>query len=699
MHTAHTVAGFSRGRCGIVGTAVLAALLPALVSAHAAAAEEQPASVLNLGAPSPAAGQEPWDAALGAVGLTRETFGFDYADMSNYGGDKYVVPLFYVLQGNPFKIEPYVRSFRADLLAGCGTLAGPVTFGERRVDEAVRRGLIADPIAPVIARVARPDPLFAAVRDFQAFYGSSLQPHQQARLRREAARVPLAVQQMAALVIYFGIDSTGYHRQAFREAAREFDLDAMFGKMQAVFATDQDIIDLELERFIDAVDFKYLYTQSQELAMAVDFAADSLAKLACAATFDFQWPTPVGKIVLRGASDDHYPAGEYFLIIDTGGNDSYVNAAANQSVDNWMSILVDLAGADTYAVGPEEGPAFGAGIFGYAYLVDASGDDTYKGRNLTQGAGLFGAGALLDKSGNDTYDAYMLNQGAGVFGVGTLSDLAGNDCYHTWQQAQGYGFTKGCGVLIDRSGDDRYVAEDSILAFPSSQTKDHNSSLAQGVGFGKRADYIDGHSWAGGLGFLIDGAGNDRYTAGLFAQGCAYWYAVGVLSDVSGNDLYDGVWYVQGSGAHFALGLLLDSDGDDRYRASMNMAQGAGHDFTLGYLIDEAGNDVYDAPYLSLGGGNANGIGIFWDKRGDDRYNSTAALTLGRSNTASRGSLRDHINTIGVFLDTGGKDIYPLAYPDSADLFLNNTLWTRPGIITDPQLRTEKGVGYDCPRQ
>jgi hypothetical protein len=235
-----------------------------------------------------------------------------------------------------------------------------------------------------------------------------------------------------------------------------------------------------------------------------------------------------------------------------------------------------------------------------------------------------------------------------------------------------------------------------VIVFPGQQTQAHNSSLAQGVGFGKRADYIDGHSWAGGIGFLIDGAGNDRYSAGLFAQGCAYWYAIGLLSDVSGDDSYDAPWYVQGSGAHFALGILLDSDGSDTYTAAMNMAQGAGHDFTLGVLIDENGNDVYNAPYLSLGGGNANGIGFFWDKQGDDRYNTTATLTLGRSNTLSRGSLRDYINTIGFFVDTGGNDQYRLAYPDSVPLFKNNTLWTRPGLIADPPLATEKGVGYDC---
>jgi hypothetical protein len=343
-----------------------------------------------------------------------------------------------------------------------------------------------------------------------------------------------------------------------------------------------------------------------------------------------------------------------------------------------------------------DGPAFGTGILGYAYLVDLAGNDTYRAHNLSQGVGLFGVGSLLDVSGNDTYEGYMVTQGAGIFGIGTLADLDGADRYHCYQQGQGFGFTKGFGLLIDSSGDDRYIAEDSVIVFPSPQTEEHNANLAQGVGFGKRADFVDGHSWGGGIGFLIDGAGNDHYSAGLFAQGCAYWYAIGLLSDTMGDDLYEGIWYVQGSGAHFGLGVLLESEGDDTYDAEINMAQGAGHDFTLGYLMDEAGDDVYNAPNLSLGGGNANGIGMFWDKQGDDRYRCTAGITLGRANRAGRGGLRDHIHTIGFFLDTGGTDEYPLAYPDSVRLFDNNSLWTRPGPNTDAPLETERGVGYDC---
>ena len=59
------------------------------------------------------------------------------------------------------------------------------------------------------------------------------------------------------------------------------------------------------------------------------------------------------------------------------------------------------------------------------------------------------------------------------------------------------------------------------------------------------------------------------------------------------------------------LGYLEDEAGNDEYNAPMNMAMGAGHDFGFGMLIERAGNDKYRGPNLSLGAGNANGIGFF----------------------------------------------------------------------------------------
>jgi hypothetical protein len=193
---------------------------------------------------------------------------------------------------------------------------------------------------------------------------------------------------------------------------------------------------------------------------------------------------------------------------------------------------------------------------------------------------------------------------------------------------------------------------------------------------------------------LADAEGNDTYSAGVFAQGCSYWYSIGILSDRKGDDTYNGVWYVQGSGAHFGVGILIDSSGNDHYTATMNMAQGAGHDFTIGTLVDCSGNDTYDAPNLSLGGGNDNGIGVFWDKSGDDTYRVSAATTLGRSNITTRGSLRDLMLCAGLFLDTGGTDSYPPA--SMFNLATNNGVWQQRGTNTQSPLNTEKGAGLDC---
>ncbi|MDM7914342.1 MAG: hypothetical protein QUU85_03625, partial [Candidatus Eisenbacteria bacterium] len=311
--------------------------------------------------------------------------------------------------------------------------------------------------------------------------------------------------------------------------------------------------------------------------------------------------------------------------------------------------------------------------------------------SLGLGAGLYGIGILLDRAGDDRYEGIAGVEGAGLFGVGILADLDGNDRYHAWQQAQGFGYVLGAGLLVDRSGDDLYDADDATIRFPSAQSREHNSSLAQGFGFGKRADFADGHSLAGGAGILADGAGDDTYRCGVFGQGAAYWYAVGILADAAGKDVYEGTWYVQGSAAHFGCGVLWEGSGDDRYRATHNMAQGSGHDLSLGMLYERDGDDAYDAPNLSLGGGNANGIGIFWDVTGDDRYRVEAATTLGRANIGSRGGLRDRIESIGLFLDTGGRD----SYPPSKEFAGNGRLWTQAGTDEEHPLDTERGAGID----
>jgi hypothetical protein len=519
--------------------------------------------------------------------------------------------------------------------------------------------------------------------------GKKLSSNEVKKLRKLTQEVPEEISQQVALLIYASLDALKWRNLAFEKAEKKFDMEKLFDQSSHLLSSDEDLATPEFYDFLHYIDYKYLYTGAQDLAGAVDFVKDSLYNFTTDKKIDFSCNTPLGKIMISNGTDDNYPEVDYFMIIDLSGDDSYESGGANRSYSYPISILIDKSGDDKYLSTNKTKPSFGAGAFGYGFLVDMKGKDEYQAVNLSQGAGCFGVGTLLDYEGDETYDSYTTSQGSGQFGIGILSDLEGNDTYNTFLCSQGFGYTKGIGILLDSKGNDKYIANDSQLNFPSAQTDKHNDSMAQGVGFGRRADFIDGHSWAGGIGMLVDIEGDDRYSAGLFAQGCAYWYALGILWDEKGNDYYNGVWYVQGTGAHFGCGVLYDAGGNDHYQASMNMAIGAGHDYTLGVLIDESGDDVYDAPNLSLGGGNDNGIGIFWDKSGNDTYNVTAQTILGRANITSRGTIRDHMLCLGLFLDTGGNDTY------SKPFAKDNSLWTQKGLNTEKPLEAEKGVGLD----
>jgi hypothetical protein len=374
-------------------------------------------------------------------------------------------------------------------------------------------------------------------------------------------------------------------------------------------------------------------------------------------TFSFAWETPFGVIELNGADDHTYTGDAYFLIIDTGGADTY-HAGAGTTPDVPISVIIDLAGDDHYTA--KETKSFGVGILGYGMLLDCAGNDVYEGRNTCFGVGSFGAGILIDRAGNDTYTVRRLGQGAGVFGVGVLSDVAGDDKYNCFHQAEGYGATKGFGALIDKEGDDVYYADDKKLDFPSPQTPHHNTSLAQGVGFGARSS-----SLAGGIGVVVDGKGNDTYSAGLFAQGAAYWYALGMLVDFEGNDSFRAVWYNQGSSAHYAVGALCDLGGNDVYRPGIQ-GMGAGHDQSTGFLYDAKGDDLYEGGGNIAGHGGWNAIGVFWDGDGEDVYN------------VGGGSLGFGLHTsstfcMGLFIDEGGR----AELPEDDDARAGG-LWIRP---------------------
>ncbi len=632
------------------------------------------------------------DIALSKIDLTKATARIDIDDMNFFGGDKYRLHFFDVFMNNPYKIPDYTKTLSKNALDNREKLGNLTIFASARVKAAIRRNLIKDQVTEYEKMLSETDQLYTAlIKLYKAFEKTP----DTLSLKVKADLVPAVIGKEIALIITATNTALKWRRLAFQNVS-ERELSAIYREV-INYITIMDTSTFEqpgaqkVEEFISKVDYDYLNTGATDLALILDSVKIRLKRIEDIKIENTIIPTPIGDIIINGREDNIYPKRlRPYIIIDLGGNDSYFTGGANLDAKNPISILIDLSGNDLYINEDKNSASFGGAILGYSFLLDLDGDDIYRCKNITQGCGVFGLGVLYDSGGNDSLFSFTAAQGAGFFGLGLLINIGGSDYYYCYQQAQGYGYVKGCGLLLDDIGNDTYVANDSDIVFPASQTKEHNSSLAQGVGFGKRADYVDGHSLAGGVGLLIDGSGDDVYKCGLFGQGCAYWYGVGILNDEAGNDYYHAVWYAQGSGAHFAVGVLRDGGGNDRYVSTMNMSQGSGHDFTVGFLIDESGNDHYTAASLSLGGGNANGIGIFWDKAGDDIYEITReTLTLGQSNIAPTGGLRDYMLCLGLFIDGGGNDKY------SRKIAKNKKFWIQAGPDTTRRLETEKGIGID----
>lgn len=416
------------------------------------------------------------------------------------------------------------------------------------------------------------------------------------------------------------------------------------------------------------------------------------------------WETPWGWIrILGGDYSATYPMSSglppeitegvdgtnALLIVDLGDGNQRYRAGAASTANLPISLLLDLGGNDRYEA--DDQPAQGAGICGIGILIDAAGNDVYEAERYAQGVGQFGLGLLADLGGCDTYSVRFSGQGCGYFGIGLCFDIAGNDQYKVYGDGQGLGGVAGVGVLADRTGNDKYTAvrEHSITGRPSyhSPNLDVGVSNVQGCGMGRRGDGADGHSWAGGLGALLDGEGDDIYTAGNWSMGTGYWFGIGILHDRGGNDEYHGVAWSQGSGAHFCIGVLVDETGDDQHlsEANSHLALAAAHDFTIGILLDVAGNDLYSVDSSGLAFSINRSIALLLDLGGDDVYKTDLkrreegkqpprpGIAINDPGFRARGVTSYFADTtsLALFLDVGGTDTY------WGDL-QNNSQWLDP---------------------
>lgn len=371
--------------------------------------------------------------------------------------------------------------------------------------------------------------------------------------------------------------------------------------------------------------------------------------------------TRAGLIVIGGPGPNTYDLDKRFLlVVDLGGDDTYRGAIASATdIDHGIGILIDLAGNDTYN---SDALGLATGRLGIGLLIDQAGDDVYQLDVGSGGTGFGGLGILFDRQGNDVYMGSRFTQGAAIGGLGLLIDMTGNDRYTSHGFAIGFGGPLGIGAVLDLAGDDTYQCGDK---YPSPFNQQDSPTvragdpqfqyLCYGLGAGAGADHGGKKSdqqsigLAGGLGYLIDVKGQDRYRSGNSSLGAGYFFGIGVAMDLSGNDDYAAARMGLGASIRYGTGLLLDHQGNDRYHSTgprSNLA--AADDHSVALAIDAGtGQDIYDLSHSSgLGLAEHTSWALFLDEGGDDSYNTSSGLGQGTK------------ESLGQFIDLVGIDRY-----------------------------------------
>ncbi|MEO0092598.1 MAG: HEAT repeat domain-containing protein [candidate division WOR-3 bacterium] len=301
------------------------------------------------------------------------------------------------------------------------------------------------------------------------------------------------------------------------------------------------------------------------------------------------------------------------------------------------AFVIDVGGNDKYQ--GRIGSAIGILGNPFSVAIDFDGDDLYSSsdKSFNFGAGTLGCGILIDKKGNDTYRSFHNSLGAGLLGTGVLLDYDGDDFYSGGCFSEGAG-NIGIGILTDIKGNDKYYGYENCQAFSS--------------------------TW--GYGLLADFEGNDLYYAGAeylhkpllpndyrtLSQGFSIGFrpiasgGIALLYDKSGQDYYNGSVFAQGTSYWYSLGMLCDQEGNDFYNATQ-YAQGAGIHLSIGILVDFSGNDSYFSRFgPAHGEGHDFSVGILIDKKGNDYYITSGGQGIGLT------------NSFGLLIDNEGDDVY-----------------------------------------
>lgn len=638
---------------------------------------------------------DPLDGALALTGLERADLGWrPKGYWSGYPADiPYKLRQFDDLLAEPIANVSYLRTLgnAARLYLDPSTLdepiggeiAGNIYQAVHRLGVVRKTGVFRSYSCNL---TAEPTPLYDAIialyeqagrqTRFITFGQESPYPMVERDLAAECKKVPESVNPVLGRLVLDVLDAHHWATLAFRNVS----LEDRMTVSQRLNVGEEMIDALEYCPAFDDVaqtwDEPSMWYAGLKCAEALDRARAGLKAAmnrSDVGAFAFDWESPFGWIRIRGTRDDDAIDGDNTLIVvDLGGDDVYTGSVASSTALRPIGVLLDMKGNDEYA---GTTCTQGAGVTGIGMLLDAEGDDVYTAKHMSQGVGQFGLGACIDLGGSDRYDAGYSSQGCGYFGIGLCLDAQGDDEYRLLADGQGLGGVAGVGVLADRSGNDTYYAEPS--ADLSGRASYHSEltisvSNAQGCALGRRGDGGDGHSWAGGMGALVDLEGDDQYVSGNWSQGTGYWFGMGFLYDGDGNDSYRGSVWSQGTGAHFCIGVLIDDgNGNDRHLAAETSTNSLafGHDFAVAMLINMGGNDTYELQGGGMGTSINRSVAMLVDGGGDDIYRMAAGSVPGSArydasrfaDWASYSTYFADASSVGLFLDTAGRDSYEVA--------------------------------------
>jgi hypothetical protein len=219
-----------------------------------------------------------------------------------------------------------------------------------------------------------------------------------------------------------------------------------------------------------------------------------------------------------------------------------------------------------------------------------------------------------------------------------------------------------------------------------------------------------------GAALIVDPAGNDSYERAPVTGG-----AVSVIVDLEGDDRYRGadlavhglvaILDLAGDDAYESTGpawaaafagvsLLVDYGGDDIYQSG-HFGQGAAA-AGIGALIDHDGNDGYRLRAGGQGFGLTGGLGLLWDRAGDDRYAASGlrdAFERGGGISFAQGAATGVRTALGggagILRDDAGHDDYAaeMFAQGAAYYYALGLLWDRGGNDYYRAARYAQGSG------